>query len=375
MTVTLLPSPSEEQAMLLDASVRFMEAAVPLATVRERADGADHDDAGYRRAAAELGWFGLLADEARGGGSASGNGVLDAALVAAERGARLQPGPYPGHSAVVHALDAAAAVGAEHEQVLGELVSGAAWATWAFDSGASCELRAVDRGLELHGEVPVVAEADLCAWLLVTARSADGLTQVLVPADAAGVTVRRLEGLDVSRHWGAVRFDGVAVGAGDLVGTAGPASERLVAEQARLAAVLTAAESVGTMRADLDAAVQYAKDRVAFGRPIGSFQAVKHLLADLSLWAEMATGLVVAAATSLGHGDAGGPEQAHAAKAFVAEKGIEVAHGCFQVFGGIGYTWEHDQHLHLRRLAADAESFGSAAWHRSQLLDAAGVSR
>jgi alkylation response protein AidB-like acyl-CoA dehydrogenase len=127
------------------------------------------------------------------------------------------------------------------------------------------------------------------------------------------------------------------------------------------------------MHTDFHMALQYAKDRVAFGRPIGSFQALKHILADMSLSLEMSAGLVAAAATALGSGAADGPELAHAAKAFVAEHGIELAHNSFQVFGGIGYTWEHDQHLFLRRLAADAECFGSPAWHRTRLLETAEV--
>ena len=99
MTVDLVPAPTDEQAMLVDASVRFMESEHPLRRPCGRgADGEAYDDVAYRRTAAELGWFGLLADEAHGGGSMSGNGVLDAALIAAERGARLQPGPFVGHS-------------------------------------------------------------------------------------------------------------------------------------------------------------------------------------------------------------------------------------------------------------------------------------
>jgi alkylation response protein AidB-like acyl-CoA dehydrogenase len=142
-----------------------------------------------------------------------------------------------------------------------------------------------------------------------------------------------------------------------------------------IAAVLVAAESVGAMQADFDAALQYSRDRIAFGRPIGSFQAIKHLLADTSLHLEMAKGLVASAAAALGRGEPDGAELAHAAKAFVAERGLELAQNCFQVFGGIGYTWEHDQHFFFRRLASDAQCFGSAAAHRAQLLDTVGVTR
>jgi alkylation response protein AidB-like acyl-CoA dehydrogenase len=338
MTVDLVPAPTDEQSMLVDASVRFMESEHPLATVRACADGAEYDDEAYRRTAAELGWFGMLADEAHGGGSMSGNGVLDAALVAVERGARLQPGPFVGHNVVVHALTTSGVRG----DVLEELVSGGAWATWV--------------------DGPIVADAASCRWLLVS----ESDRTVLVPADAPGVTLRPLEGLDVTRRWCAV----------DLADVASEEPVDVpVARLRELAAVLIAAESVGAMQADFDMALQYAKDRIAFGRPIGSFQAIKHLLADTSLGLEMAKGLVFSAATALGSGAPDGAELAHAAKAFVAERGVELAQDCFQVFGGIGYTWEHDQHFFFRRLAADGECFGSAPAHRAQLLDTVGVTR
>jgi alkylation response protein AidB-like acyl-CoA dehydrogenase len=371
VTVNLVPTLGDEQSMLIDASIRLTDSEVPLSVVRARADGAPLDADGYRRTAAELGWFGMLADEAHGGGSASGNGVLDTALIAAERGARVQPGPFAGHCVVVDALTRAGA----RDDVLAELVGGGAWATWAFDAAPACTLAASGDGLRVDGTVAVVAEAELCSWFLVPVTGPDGTAQVLVGADAPGVDLHRLEGLDVSRSWSRIELDGVAVTAADLIGAPGADTEAALAAQAQLAAVLVAAESVGAMHADFHTALQYAKDRVAFGRPIGSFQALKHLIADMSLSLEMATGLVAAAATALGTGAADGPELAHAAKAFVAEHGIELAHGCFQVFGGIGYTWEHDQHLYLRRLAADAECFGSPAWHRSQLLERAGVAR
>ena len=369
MTVGLVPGLTDEQAMLVDASARFMEAEVPMAVVRARADGAARDDAGYRATAAELGWFGLLADESDGGGSASGNGVLDAAVLAAERGARLQPGPFPGHCVVVHALSTTGT----HASVLGELIGGDAWATWAFDEHMACALSPDGDGLRLDGSVAVVADLRYTRWVLLTARGPAGATQVLLRTDTPGVTVRSRQGLDVTRTWAALELDGVRVGTDDIVGTPGPDTDELLAGQGRLAAVLTAAESVGAMHTDFTSAVQYAKDRIAFGRPIGSFQGLKHLIADTSLGLEMSMGLVAAAAAAVGTGAPDGAELAHAAKAFVAEQGVELAHNCFQVYGGIGYTWEHDQHLYLRRLAADASSFGSARWHRAQLLDVAGV--
>jgi alkylation response protein AidB-like acyl-CoA dehydrogenase len=173
--------------------------------------------------------------------------------------------------------------------------------------------------------------------------------------------------LDLTRRFAEVRFERVrvepdAVIAGDLV-----------TWQIALASTLVAAEMVGAMERDLATTVQYAKDRIAFGRPIGSFQGVKHQLADTSLALEMSTAITVAAARTLGEGDEYGPNAASMAKAFVGDAGIELVQTCFQVYGGIGYTWEHDQHLYLRRITTDAELFGNAAWHREQVCQLAGI--
>jgi alkylation response protein AidB-like acyl-CoA dehydrogenase len=386
VTVGLLPAPTEEQAMLLDTSVRFIEAEVPLAAVRERADGADGargSDPRYRRGAAALGWFGMLATEAHGGGSASGNGVADAAMIAAERGARLQPGPFVGHNVVVFALATAATAATTgpdtHDDVLTGLVEGRHWATWAPDApwtgagAAGLVLRPSEGGYTLDGTVGPVADAEDCAWVLVTASGDDGPVQALVPADGPGVTRRRLDGLDVTRRWCAIAFDGCPVPADALVGVPGPSTGALVGAQLDVAAVLSVAEAVGALHANVALAVDYAKERIAFGRPIGSFQAVKHLLADTSLWLEMAKGIVATAADALGRGRPDGPALADVAKSFVGERSAEATHNCFQVFGGIGYTWEHDQHLFMRRLAADAAVFGSPAWHRRRLLEREGL--
>ena len=140
-----------------------------------------------------------------------------------------------------------------------------------------------------------------------------------------------------------------------------------------MAATLVAAESVGAMDHDFAMTVQYAHDRIAFGRPIGSFQAVKHQLADTSLALEMSKAVTLAAARTVGTDDDYGPEAASMAKAFVGDAGVELVQTCFQVFGGIGYTWEHDQHLYLRRITTDAGLFGDPAWHREQLCQRAGI--
>jgi alkylation response protein AidB-like acyl-CoA dehydrogenase len=140
-----------------------------------------------------------------------------------------------------------------------------------------------------------------------------------------------------------------------------------VARPLQIACVLNVAEAVGAMDHDFEMAVQYSKDRIAFGRPIGSFQAVKHLLADTSLLLEMSKAMAESAAEAVGSGRSDASEVASMAKAFVSESAIQLAQSCFQSFGGIGYTWEHDQHLYLRRLTMDAALYGDASWHRERL--------
>jgi alkylation response protein AidB-like acyl-CoA dehydrogenase len=359
--------------MLIDASVRLIERGWPMTAVRAYADGANGPAESYRAAAAEVGWFGLLAREEHGGGSVSGNGLLDAALIAVERGARLQPSPFVGHSTAVAALSTTAL--SAHTSVLRGLVDGRAWATCALENGTSLEMTTVDSkgAWRVDGAIPILADADQCSWLVVATTSEAGTALVLVPADTAGISRQPIEGIDLTRRWCRLDFVDVHVDPEAILAEPGLATRPLIQHLRQIAATLQAAESVGAMHADLALAVQYARDRIAFGRPIGSFQAVKHLLADTSLSLELAKAVVAAAATALGTDALDGPRLSHAAKAFVSEHGIELAHNCFQVFGGIGFTWEHDQHLYLRRLAADAEQFGSQACHRKQLVEPAGV--
>lgn len=369
---------TDDQRALLDVSTQFMQQRCPLTTVRDPGlrDQAFAD--AYRRQAAELGWFSMLVPEALGGGNISGNGVLDATLIAYRRGGLLQPGSFIGTNVVACAV-AAAGTPELQGQILGSLISGEAPASWAVASAADRGLTGgvtadpgPDGGLVLNGVKTAVQDVEPGSWLLVTGQGPTGPAQAVVAAGAPGVTVTPLDSLDISRRFAEVRFEQVAVPASAVVGTPG-AIDDLLHTQLALAALLTTAETVGAMDHDFTMTVDYAKDRIAFGRPIGSFQAIKHLLADTSLAVEMAKAVTVAAARSLGTDDGYGPEAASIAKALVADSSIDLAQNCFQVFGGIGYTWEHDQHLYLRRMTTDAGLFGDASWHREHLCQLAGI--
>jgi len=228
-------------------------------------------------------------------------------------------------------------------------------------------VRAVGKGdqLVLDGMSTLVQDADVADWLLVTA-AGDTTTQVLVRTATPGVTVAGRDGLDFTRRFAEVTFDGVSVPASAVVGAVGEAGAD-VERQLDVAAVLTVAESVGAMDAIFTETVEYAKVRTAFGRPIGSFQAVKHLLADTALILEQSKAISIAAARSLQDGRDDASEVASMAKSFVGEGGVELAQNCWQAFGGIAYTWEHDLHLYLRRLTADAALYGEPAWHRERI--------
>jgi alkylation response protein AidB-like acyl-CoA dehydrogenase len=372
---------TSDQELLVETTSRFIESTCPLSEVRALSNGDRDAGPDYRRQAADLGWFAFLVPEAHGGGSVSGNGVLDAALVATARGAQLQPGAFVGTNVVAFALAASADSvdgDGDHAKALARLVSGDDAAAWAaagpageWDAGAGVEAVPQGGGYTLTGTKTFVQDADTVDWLLVTAGS-PGPVQFLVAADTPAVSVVRRDSLDLTRRFADVHFDGVELPASAVVGASGDAAA-LIDRELQIACVLTVAESVGAMDKIFRLALDYAKSRIAFGRPIGSFQAVKHLLADTSLEVEMCKAIALAAARAVGTGRTDGASVASMAKAFVGDCGIDVAQNCFQVFGGIGYTWEHDQHLFLRRLTTDAALYGEPGWHRERTCRLAGL--
>jgi alkylation response protein AidB-like acyl-CoA dehydrogenase len=380
MSVQLFPEATQEQRMMADSAIRVMEATCPLTAVREAAERPGPGDEKLWRKLGDLGCFRLLAAEDHGGGSLSGNGVADAAILAAERGARLQPGPFVGTHVVAGTLSRAGTTPL-HRDVLGTLLSGAAVATWAADwlpagsRGPGLTLRDGPGYLTASGEISGVQDADECDWILVSTRAGGTDRQFLLSRSAAGLSLERAGGLDITRRYFTLLLNDVRVpvGAelGDPADSTSANSAALAGWQLAVAAVLSAAESVGAMDANFALALAYAKTRVAFGRPIGSFQGLKHLLARTSLALEMAKAVVAGAAEALGGDEADALVMASIARAFVSENAVELTHDCFQVFGGIGFTWEHDQHLYMRRLASEAHLFGSPSWHRRRIWERA----
>jgi alkylation response protein AidB-like acyl-CoA dehydrogenase len=358
------------------AAAALIAERCPPARVRAMAEAGAPDGPDLVPGAAELGWLGLLVPPEAGG---RGGRVVDAAAVAEERGRALQPGPFVPSSVVARAL--AAAGSAElRATVLPALVAARELASWAafgpagdWDPGGRARVVTSDGGAAVvDGSFGLVPDAGLVDWLLVAAAEGDGTSQLLLRRDAPGVTVTSLESLDLTRTLWEVRLDGVEVPASARVGPAGGAGAALAA-QLDLAVALALAETVGTMDHLFEWTVAYARGRTAFGRPIGSFQAMKHLLADTSRLLETSKAVALATARALDDDPASAAEVASMAKSYVAEAAVELAHACWQTFGGVAYTWDHDFHLHLRRLTADAALYGDAAWHNERVCTINGL--
>jgi alkylation response protein AidB-like acyl-CoA dehydrogenase len=370
--------PSTTQDLIRETAAGFIELACPLTRVRELAEGKEVVGAEYRRRAGALGWFARLVPESLGGASESGDGLLDAAVIARARGAKLQPGGFVGTNVVAYALSREGSRD-QQDSVLAALLSGEASASWVaagpgcqWDPGTAVRAERRGDGYVLTGSSGLVEGGDMSEWALVTADSDEGPAQFIVSSHTAGMSISRLESLDLTRSLCEIRFDDVELSPASVVGQFGEAAD-LVERQLQIACVLTVAESLGAMDHDFGTALQYAKERIAFGRPVGSFQAVKHLLADTSLMLEMSQAVALAAAEAVGKSEDDAAEVASMAKAFVGDCGIDLAQNCFQVFGGIGFTWDHDQHLYLRRLTTDAALYGDPAWHRERLCQLAGL--
>jgi alkylation response protein AidB-like acyl-CoA dehydrogenase len=311
----------------------------------------------------------MLVPEDQGGGNVSGDGVSDLAILAELQGADAQPGPLIPMNLVARAL---AGHGSEalRADVLGGIVAGATVATVGFldeqgviDGGAGVVAHRRGDELVLDGTRGFVQSADVAGEVLVTATLDGQPVLVLVPGGAAGLDHRPLEALDLGRRFAHVDLRDVSVPADRLV----PGGAALAEDLLQLAAVLTAADTVGAMDRLFEVTVAYAKDRVAFGRPIGSFQAIKHGLADQAVSLESSKAIASAACEALAAGRPDAAELVSVAAAYVGDQGNELAQVCLQVHGGIGYTWEHDLHLLLRRIRTNSALYGEPTFHRERI--------
>jgi alkylation response protein AidB-like acyl-CoA dehydrogenase len=371
---------TDDQQLFRETTRKFLETSAPLTVVREiAAENPDGFDRGWWQRGAELGWTSMLVPEDLGGGSVSGEGVMDLQLIAEEMGRMVSPGPLLPTNVVAAALSHPGAAG-QHDDVVAGLLSGETIATWAVAepggtwSPAEAQLRAQpgDGGFVLQGAKTAVEAAAQADYFLVSARTGEGLTQFLVPADTPGISVTALESLDMVRRFGRVNFDNVRVPGSAVVGEVGGAAadiERLL----QFALIMQCAEMVGAIDQVFTFTLEYSFDRFSFGRALASYQALKHRFADMKLWLEASHASSGAAARAVQAGADNAAELVSVAKSYIGDHGPALLQDCVQMHGGIGVTWDHDLHLFIRRVTQDRVLFGAPSDHRERIATLIGL--
>ncbi|MBM4267683.1 MAG: acyl-CoA dehydrogenase [Deltaproteobacteria bacterium] len=367
---------------LLAASARdFLAAESPPATVRRIVE----DDAGVspelNAKIAQQGWQGMLVPEEYGG---QGLGVLDAAVVLTELGRFLTPTPFLSSAVLATTLLSIAASAAQRRRWLPRLASGEMLATvaWLEESdrldpaGIALRVRRARDRFRLSGSKLFVLDAQMADLYLLAARTAagqgrDGVSLFAIPRDATGISLTPLHNFDRTRRLFEMRFDDVVVDRDQLVGREGkawPHLERML----NVACVAIAAESQGGAERALELAVEYAKVREQFGRPIGSFQAVKHLAAECFAEIEPSRSLLWYAAWAQQGASKEASRAASMAKARLGDVYSRTTNKSVQIHGGIGFTWEHDVHFWFKRAKSNEVLFGGPDFHRERVAALSG---
>ena len=366
---------SEEQEELRRAVRRFLEDKSPVSEVRRLMETTDgYDPAVWSQMANQLGLQALIVPEAHGG---AGFGYVELAVVLEEMGRSLLCAPY--FSTVALATNALLSSGDQGamSDLLPGIASGETIATLAYteDSGRwdldSVTLEASGSGDEWHlsGHKMFVIDGHVANLILVAARTSSGVSLFAVDGAADGLVRTPLATMDQTRKQARLEF---SVTPARLVGTEGAAAAGL-AKTLDLAAVALAAEQVGGAQRVLEMSVEYAKTRIQFGRPIGSFQAIKHKCADMLLEVESAKSAAYYAGWAAAEDNDELPVTACLAKAYCSEAYFHCAAENIQIHGGIGFTWEHDAHLYFKRAKSSELILGDPAYHRELLAQRIGI--
>ncbi|MBI2890241.1 MAG: acyl-CoA/acyl-ACP dehydrogenase [Nitrospirae bacterium] len=365
---------SDEQKMLQESARSCLAKEFPVTTTRKAAESLTGYPEELWKKMADLGWLGLALPESYGG---LGLGFVDLAVVLEEMGRELTPGPF--FSTVVLAgLTLADAGSAEQKKLwLPRIASGGAKGTFAWversgewDGGALVTAaRRAGGKYVLNGTKYFVTYAHVADFILCLARTGKALTVFLVDAKAPGVKVEPMAIMDSSRRVSKVEFRNVAVGPRDVVGKPGagaPIAEGVLSR----ACVAMAAEMAGGAQRVLEMSIEYAKARVQFGKPIGSYQAIKHKCSNMILEVESARSAAYYSAWANQEGSPDVVEVSSIAKAYASEAYRKVTGEAIQLHGGIGFTWEHPLHLYFRRAKFSELMFGDPAFHRERMLRA-----
>jgi len=362
---------SEEQRQLKESARTFLAGESPVARVREMMA----DDAGMPRdlyaAIANLGWCGLLVPEKFGG---AGLGMLDMSVVLEECGYAALPGPFLFSSVIAACALAHGGSEAINDRWLAPLAEGRAVGTVAMveanDSLALSDLSASAResggAWLLNGTKMFVPYAHAADFIVVAARTGphpNDLGLFVVEPKAPGVKIRRLKNLDLTRRVCALELDAVVIPSECRLGGGAGLFNRLI----DVGAVALAADSLGGTERVLEMAVEYSKVREQFGKPIASFQALKHAAAEIVADLEPARALLWYTAYALDALPEQAARAAAMAKARLGEVYMRSADRAVLMHGGIGFTWEHDIHLWFKRARFNESYFGSPSFHRERL--------
>ena len=368
---TLAP---EDRTALVDALRRLLADHSAEAQVRATMETAEGYDPALWRQLAEMGVVGLIVDEAYGG---AGAGPVELELVMEEAGAALLCSPLLSSGVLTAGLIQALDDDDAKTRLLPKIADGSLIATVALTGSkggwtqADVEVEAAPAGdiWMLNGAAGFVTHAQNAGVLLVVARTADGLGVFEVQPKASGLTVAALPTFDHTLRMANLSFDATPV---RRLASNRPAWDA-VEQTLDLARVALAGDQAGGARKVLEFTVDYAKSRIQFGRQIGSFQAIKHMAADLLLESESAISAARAAARSLADGAPDAKAAVSLAAFACANAFSTVTASAIQMHGGIAFTWAHPAHLYLRRARADAQLFGTPAAYRERYLEALGA--
>jgi alkylation response protein AidB-like acyl-CoA dehydrogenase len=366
---------TDEQEQFREVVRKFFADKSPPATVRRLMETESGFDAGvWRQLADDLALLGIDWPESVGG---AGFGAVELGIAMEEQGRALLCAPYLSSCVLAGGVIRRAATVAQQAALLPDLARGTRRAALAFVdpdgdwdiSAIRCTAQRRGDAWSVTGTTSYVVDGASADALVVIARlpqtqGRDGLCALLVEAAANGVNRRALTTLDATRKLAQITFSDVPA---TLLGEPGAAAAPLQ-RTLDYAAIALAHEVVGGAQVMLESAVNYAGMRVQFGRPIGSFQAIKHACADMLLEVELAKSAAYYAAQACADDDAATPALASLAKAAAADAFMRAAASCIQIHGGIGFTWDHDTHLWFKRAKSSEVLFGDPNFHRERML-------
>lgn len=345
---------TDEQAMIAETAKAFFAEQATSERTRAAMAGTGVDEALWQAFTAELGLAGVAVPEAEGG---VGLGMAELAILAEEAGRHVAALPLLASVGLAIPAILAGCNAEQKARLLPRLAAGELVASFAEAASGTTWTGDALTGAALH--VPHGARAELFVVAV-------GNAVLLIEREAPGLTVTPLTSMDQTRPY--ARLDFGAVPAEPL---ADPVAALAAAH--RTGALVIAADALGGAQACLDRTVAYAQERVQFGRAIGSFQAVKHRLADMMVAIEQARSAVYWAACAIDEGSDEAGFAVHAAKAFACDTYSDAAGEMIQLHGGIGFTWEHDAHLFFKRARSDRTLLGTPDWHRERIAQMAGL--